>query len=98
MPCLIFANSGPDSVSLDHETRSGVQDASVSAVPLVEVDILLPSARSGDQDASISAVPLVEVDILPPSPSQLETGVTLVLVPDPAQAVLEASFLISILY
>ena len=49
--------------------------------------------RSGAQDVYISAVPLAEVDILQPSASQLESGVTLVLVPDPAQAVQEASFL-----
>ena len=44
---------------------------------------------------SVSLVPLAEVDILPHCASQLllDTGVTLVLVPHPAHAGQEASFL-----
>jgi len=49
--------------------------------------------RSGAQNVAISVVPLAEVDTFPPSASHLDTNVTLVLVPDPAQAVQEVSFL-----
>ena len=53
----------------------------------------MAKTRSGAQNVAISVVPLAEVDTFPPSASHLDTNVTLVLVPDPAQAVQEVSFL-----